>query len=149
MDWTTVVYGVGVGVGMLLIAVALVVFVVVAIPVLRETRHLAADVRRLVALTESELRPTLAELRQTTAALADVSAELRPRLERVDRLADHAEETLATVRKAGDAVVRWADLPAAGVASVAAGLKRASGFFGRGRSGGGPVESGDETEDTR
>ena len=146
MEWTAVVYSVGVGVGLLLIAVALIVLVVAAIPLLRETRRLAADARRLVALTETELRPTLAELRAVTAALSELSGELRPRLERLDGLATDAEETLESVQRAADAVTRWADLPAAGVASVAAGLKRATDFFGRGRQRGGPVESGDQTE---
>ena len=148
MDWPSVVYSVGMGVGVVLIALALVVFVLAALPLMRDLRRLVADARRLTALTETELRPAVTELRELTATLNEVSAEVRPRLERVDLLADDAQETLASVRGAADALARYADLPAAGIASVAAGLRRAGGLFGRGRPGHGPVESPDETEGT-
>ena len=144
--WASVVYQLGVGVGLLLIALALLVAVLVAIPLLRESRRLATDARRLVGLTETELRPALAELRELTQTLNEVAGELRPRLDRVDTLAGDAEETMESVRRAADAVARYADLPAAGVASVAAGLRQAASIFGRGRRSGGPVESGDQTE---
>lgn len=147
MEWSQQVYEIGVGVGLVLIALALIVLVAAAVPLMRETRRLAVDLRRLVALTETELRPTLAELREVTATLAVLGREMGPRLERLDRLAATAERTLEAVRVASQAVSRWTDLPAASMASVAAGLRRAGSIFGRGRAAGGPVESGDETED--
>lgn len=149
MEWPSVVYAVGVGVGVVLIAVALIVFVVASLPLLGDMRRLVADARRLSALTETELRPTLAELRQLTATLNEVSGELRPRLERIDALAAEAEATLGSVGRAADALSRYADLPAAGIASVTAGLRRAGGLFGRGRASHGPVESAGEMEDSR
>ncbi|MFN2483994.1 MAG: hypothetical protein ABR509_03545 [Candidatus Limnocylindria bacterium] len=147
MDVASFVYSAGVGIGLLLIGVAALVLVVASLPLLRESRRLVTDARRLAALADSELRPTLERLREVAARLEALSGEAPARLDRLDVLMDNADATLTSVRTASDMVARYAGVPGAGIATVAARLRRARDVFGRGRAGGAPVESWPNTEE--
>ncbi|MDQ3879691.1 MAG: hypothetical protein M3295_01205 [Chloroflexota bacterium] len=147
MEVASFVYSAGVGIGLLLIGIATLVLVVAGLPLIGETRRLVTDLRRLAGLADAELRPTLERLRETATRLDGATGELPPRLERLDVLMENADATLTSVRTASDMVARYAGVPGAGIATVAAGLRRARDVFGRGRSGGASVESGPNTED--
>ncbi len=149
MEWPAVLYSVGVGIGLFLVGVALIALTVSAIPLIREARRLAGDARRLAALTEDELRPTLRDVRETAANLNELSVDVAPKLERLGDLMENADRTLDSVREASETVNRYAGVPAMGIASLAAGLRRAGGVFGRGRGGESPVESDEQAEGTR
>ena len=147
VEWAPLVYNIGVGVGVLLIGIAVLALAIASFPLLRETRRLAADMRRLVALGETELRPTLVSLRESATRVDAIAADAPRRVERLDELMESAETTLASVRRTSDALGRYADVPGAGIATLAAGLRRARHVFGGGRRGDAPVESELHTED--
>lgn len=147
MEWAALVYNAGVGIGVALIGLAVVVLVLVSIPLVRDTRRLVADARRLTGLAEAELRPTLAQLRAVTQTLERLASETPARLERLDALLTDAERTLGSVQAASDTVARYADIPGAGISTVANAVRRARDVFTRGRVRDAPVESGSETED--
>lgn len=60
--------------------------------------RLSRDVGRSLARLDEELPATLRQARSTAQDVSLTVAELRPRLERLDRLADEAEETIVTLR---------------------------------------------------
>ena len=82
--------------GILLLAVL--VLTVSLLRLVREARALARAAQRALAITEEQLPAMLAEMRQTSANVNRLSADLAPRLQRVDRLLDEAELSLASLR---------------------------------------------------
>jgi uncharacterized protein YoxC len=78
--------------------------------------RLAGDVRRVsrsaeeaMSVVNAELPDTLTELRQAATNLNRVSAELQPRVERVDALLDEADGSLQSLRatiEAAEDIVR-------------------------------------------
>ncbi|MBA2570615.1 MAG: hypothetical protein H0V04_05485 [Chloroflexi bacterium] len=60
--------------------------------------RLARNVSRTLERLDDELPATLRQARGAAEEVALTVAEARPRLERLDRLADEAEETLVTLR---------------------------------------------------
>lgn len=60
--------------------------------------RLSRDVGRSLARLDEELPATLRQARSTAEEVSLTAAEVRPRLERLDSLADEAEETIVTLR---------------------------------------------------
>lgn len=78
-------------IGVALMAVSLVVIAVVAY---RSSRAVRSSLERL----DAELPATLRQARSTAEEVSIAVADAKPRLERLDALADEAEATLATLR---------------------------------------------------
>ncbi len=82
----------------IVIAVATVLAAVALLVVALVAYRLARDVRRTLERLDDELPATLRQGRSTAEEVSRTVAQVRPRLERLDRLADEAEDTLATLR---------------------------------------------------
>jgi len=98
MELVTIIFEVGVGIGVVLIGVAAVLLAVGALPLLRETRGLAADSRRVAVLAERELQPLLGHAREVAANAEVLSEDVAVKLDRLNDLMNALQHTLETVR---------------------------------------------------
>lgn len=89
----------------LVIALAAIAVAVAAIIIGRSVMRMAQDLRRLSVTLETELAPTLRQVRTTAEAAERSMAEVTARLERVDAIADETQLTLARAREGIDAAV--------------------------------------------
>jgi len=81
----------------------------------RDVRGASRALTRVTDVINGELPPTLKQLRTTSTNLSRISAELEPRLERVDSLLDEADASVNSLRatiEAAEDIVRG---PAAAV----------------------------------
>lgn len=101
------------------VALALIALTVIAV---------ARDARRLLRHLEAELEPTLGQARATAVSVERIMAEMPRRLDRLDRLADEAEDTLTAVRAAAES----AQSIVGGPAEVVEGARRTAESVGRG-----------------
>lgn len=98
MELATAVFNIGVGVGLLLLGMALLVLAIATVPLLRESRALVAESRRLTALLDAELRPILASGRELTANVEVLSEDVAVKLDRLTDLMNALQQTLETVQ---------------------------------------------------
>ena len=112
----------------LIAAICLVVLAVAAAVAAWAAIRIGADARRLMTTLQTELPQTLHQARATAAAVESLTADLAPRVERLDRLADEAEETLVALR----ATIAAADSIVRGPADVMDGAKRTAESVGKG-----------------
>ena len=103
---------------LVVVALAVVLAAIAIFGLGRDARRLTTRAERLLGTVDSELPPTLAQLRRLTANLEQLSTELQPRLRRVDRLTDEAEATLAALRSSVEATEEVVRLPRTAVARV-------------------------------
>ena len=103
---------------LVVVALAVVLASIALFGLARDARRLTARAEQLLAVVDSELPPTLAQLRRLSANLEQFSTELQPRLRRVDRLTDEAEATLAALRSSVEATQEVVRLPRTAVARV-------------------------------
>ena len=103
---------------LVVVALAVVLAAIAIFGLARDARRLTTRAERLLGTVDSELPPTLAQLRRLTANLEQLSTELQPRLRRVDRLTDEAEATLAALRSSVEATEEVVRLPRTAVARV-------------------------------
>ncbi|MGI8534421.1 MAG: hypothetical protein ACR2LP_06035 [Candidatus Limnocylindrales bacterium] len=89
----------------LVIALAAIALAVAALLIGRSVMRMAQDLRRLSESLDTELAPTLRQLRMTGEAAERSMAELTARLERVDAIADETQLTLARAREGIEAAV--------------------------------------------
>jgi uncharacterized protein YoxC len=97
------------------IALAAVALVVGVLVLVRDLRRLSRAAERTLGLVETELPPTIRDLRSATANLERLTRELEPRLERVDALLDEAEATSLSLRATVEAAEDIVRGPAAAV----------------------------------
>jgi uncharacterized protein YoxC len=98
MEVATAIFNIGVGIGLVLVGAALLVLAVAMVPLLRESRALVADSRRLAALADSELRPILASARELTSNVEVLSEDVAVKLDRLTDLMNALQQTLETVQ---------------------------------------------------
>jgi uncharacterized protein YoxC len=106
-------------------AVIAVAALVLAVSIARLAGRLAAlseSARRIAAVVERELPPTITEIRALTARAERLSAEVQPRLARLDALMDEATVTLRDVQESAAAL--------RGPLSAVAGVRRRLGLGG-------------------
>jgi hypothetical protein len=100
MDVALAVFNIGAGLGVLAAGGALAYLAWQATPLIRESRALAADMRRLARTIDSELRPFLVQARELTANVEILSEDAAVKLERLTDLLDSLESGAASGRLA-------------------------------------------------
>jgi len=98
MDVALAIFNIGAGLGVLAAGGALVYLAWQMTPLIRESRALAADLRRLSRQTDDELRPILAHARELTTNVEILSEDVAVRLDRFSELMAAFEEGLAPGR---------------------------------------------------
>lgn len=86
MDLALVIFNVGAGLGVLAAGVALAYLAWQVTPLIRESRALTTDLRRLARTTDHELRPILAHARELAGNVEVLSEDVAVKLDRVSDL---------------------------------------------------------------
>ena len=86
MDLALVIFNVGAGLGVLAAGAALAYLAWQTTPLIRESRALTADLRRLARTTDRELRPILAHARELTGNVEVLSEDVAVKLDRLTDL---------------------------------------------------------------
>jgi len=98
MDLALAVFNIGAGLGVLAAGVALAYLAWRATPLIRETRGLTADLRRLTRATDTELRPILSHARELTSNVEVLSEDVAVKLDRLTDLMNSLQHSLDTVQ---------------------------------------------------
>jgi hypothetical protein len=108
MDLALAIFNIGAGIGVLAAGAALVYLAWQTTPLIRESRALALDLRRLTRTTDSELRPILAQARELTSNVEVLSEDVAVKLDRLSDIMtalqvslERGQLTLATGRPEG------------------------------------------------
>ena len=114
MDLALAIFNIGAGLGVLAAGGALVYLAWQTTPLIRESRALAADIRRLARTTDQELKPILAHTRELTSNVEVLSEDVAVKLDRLSDLMNSLQQglergqlTLATGRPAERPVESW------------------------------------------
>src|SRR5918994_4351367 len=83
MDVALAVFNIGAGIGVLATGAALIYLAWQATPLIRESRALAADLRRLTKTADAELRPILATTKELTSNVEVLSEDVAVKLDRL------------------------------------------------------------------
>jgi hypothetical protein len=86
VDVALAIFNIGAGLGVLAAGGALVYLAWRMTPLIRESRALTADLRRLTRAADAELRPILAHTRELTANVEVLSEDVAAKLERLSDL---------------------------------------------------------------
>jgi hypothetical protein len=98
MELALAVFNIGAGLGVLAAGLALGWLALQVTPLLRETRALAADTRRLAMLADDELRPILASARELTSNVEVLSEDVAVKLDRLTDIMNALQHSLDTVQ---------------------------------------------------
>ena len=98
MDVALAIFNIGAGLGVLAAGAALAYLAWQATPLIRETRALTADLRRLTRATDSELRPILTHARELTSNVEVLSEDVAVKLDRLTDLMNSLQHSLDTVQ---------------------------------------------------
>ena len=108
MDLALAIFNIGAGIGVLAAGGALVYLAWQTTPLIKESRALALDLRRLTRTTDSELRPILAQARELTSNVEVLSEDVAVKLDRLSDIMtalqvslERGQLTLATGRPEG------------------------------------------------
>ena len=94
MDVALAIFNVGAGIGVLLAGGALVYLAWQTTPLIRETRALTGDLRRLTRATDAELRPILSHTRELTSNVEVLSEDVAVKLDRLTDLMNGLQSSL-------------------------------------------------------
>src|SRR5688572_24107659 len=86
MDLALAIFNIGAGLGVLAAGGALVYLAWQTTPLIKESRALAVDLRRLTRATDSELRPILTHARELTSNVEVLSEDVAVKLDRLNDL---------------------------------------------------------------
>ncbi len=98
MDLALVIFNVGAGLGVLAAGAALLYLAWQTTPLIRESRALTTDLRRLTRATDSELRPILTHARELTSNVEVLSEDVAVKLDRLNDLMNSLQSSLDTVQ---------------------------------------------------
>jgi uncharacterized protein YoxC len=98
MDLALAIFNIGAGLGVLAAGAALVYLAWQTTPLIRESRALASDLRRLTRATDSELRPILTHARELTSNVEVLSEDVAVKLDRLNDLMNSLQSSLDTVQ---------------------------------------------------
>ena len=114
MDLALAIFNIGAGLGLIAAGGALVYLAWQTTPLIRESRALAGDLRRLVRTTDQELRPILAHTRELTSNAEVLSEDVAVKLDRLTDLMNALQQgldggriTMATGRPEQRPVESW------------------------------------------
>ena len=114
MDLALAIFNIGAGLGVLAAGGALVYLAWQTTPLIKESRALAVELRRLARTTDQELKPILAHTRELTSNVEVLSEDVAVKLDRLSDLMNslqHSLEggqlTLATRRSGERPVESW------------------------------------------
>ena len=96
MDVALVIFNVGAGLGVLAAGVALVYLAWQTTPLIRESRALTADLRRLARTTDHELRPILVHARELAGNAEVLTEDVAVKLDRLNDLMNALQLQLET-----------------------------------------------------
>ena len=94
MELALAIFNVGVGIGVLTAGISLAYLAWRTTPLIRESRALTADLRRLARLTEQELRPFLAHARDVSGNVEVLSEDAAVKLDRLDHVLTDLQRTI-------------------------------------------------------
>ncbi len=100
MDVALVIFNVGAGLGVLAAGGALVYLAWQTTPLIRESRALTADLRRLARVTDQELRPILSHTRELAGNAEVLTEDVAVKLDRLNDLMNSLQFQLETGRLA-------------------------------------------------
>jgi uncharacterized protein YoxC len=98
MDLATAIFNIGAGLGVLAAGVALLYMAFQVGPLLKETRGLAIDARRLAAVAEAEARPILATARELATSVEVLTEDVAVKLDRLTDIMNALQRSLDTVQ---------------------------------------------------
>ena len=98
MDFALAIFNIGAGLGVLAAGGALVYLAWQTAPLIRESRALTRDLRRLSRTTEAELRPILTQARELTSNIEVLSEDVAVKLDRLGDLMNSLQSSLDTVQ---------------------------------------------------
>ncbi len=98
MDLALAIFNVGAGLGILAAGGAIAYLAWQTTPLVRESRALAADLRRLARTTDAELRPILTHARELTSNVEVLSEDAAVKLDRLSDLRNSLQHSLETVQ---------------------------------------------------
>ena len=94
MDLALTIFNVGAGLGVLAAGAALAYFAWQTTPLIRESRALARDLRRLAQTADQELKPILAHTRELTSNVEVLSEDVAVKLDRLTDLMNSVQHSL-------------------------------------------------------
>ena len=100
MDVALAIFNIGVGIGVLAAGASLAFLAWQATPLIRESRALVADLRRLARLTDHELRPILAHAKEVSGNVEVLSEDAAVKLDRLGQILTDLQGALETGRLA-------------------------------------------------
>ncbi len=98
MDLALAIFNIGAGLGVLAAGGALVYLAWQTTPLIKESRALAADLRRLTRATDSELGPILTQARELTSSVEVLSEDVAVKLDRLGDIMNSLQNSLDTVQ---------------------------------------------------
>jgi len=98
MDLALAIFNIGAGLGVLAAGGALVYLAWQTTPLIKESRALASDLRRLTSTTGAELRPILTHARELTSNVEVLSEDVAVKLDRLSDLMNSLQTSLDTVQ---------------------------------------------------
>ena len=98
MDFALAIFNIGAGLGVLAAGGALTYLAWQTTPLIKESRALATDLRRLTRATDSELRPILTHARELTSNVEVLSEDVAVKLDRLTDLMNSLQHSLDTVQ---------------------------------------------------
>ena len=114
MDLALAIFNIGAGLGVLAAGGALAYLAWQTTPLIKESRALAVDLRRLTRTTDQELKPILAHTRELTSNVEVLSEDVAVKLDRLSDLMNSLQNsleggqlTLATGRSGERPVESW------------------------------------------
>ena len=94
MDLALAIFNIGAGLGVLAAGAALAYLAWQTTPLIRESRALAVDLRRLARTTDQELKPILAHTRELTSNVEVLSEDVAVKLDRLTDLMNSLQHSL-------------------------------------------------------
>ncbi len=98
MDLALAIFNIGAGLGVLAAGGALVYLAWQTTPLIRESRALTADLRRLTLTADTELRPILTHARELTSNVEVLSEDVAVKLDRLSDIMNSLQLSLDTVQ---------------------------------------------------
>jgi len=98
MDLALAIFNIGAGIGVLAAGAALVYLAWQTTPLIRESRALVKDLRRLTATTGTELQPILIQARELTSNVEVLSEDVAVKLDRLSDIMNSLQLSLETIQ---------------------------------------------------